>query len=82
MCLISPVRACISVYGRLAAAAGLMEIVPDHKFLMGLAGFPELPEGGDPPPTMEHGVMLVTGLIPTHGAPLAIVVSTVHLNAN
>ena len=50
MCLISPLRACISVYGRLAAAAGLMEIVLDHKFLLGLAGFPELPAGGDPPP--------------------------------
>ena len=52
MCLISPVRTCISVYGRLAAAAGLMEIVMDHKFLMGLAGLPELPAGGPPPPTL------------------------------
>ncbi len=82
MCLISPLRPCIPVYGRLAAAAGLMEIVLDHKFLMGLAGFPELREGGTPPPTMLDGIMLVTCLILTHGAPLAIVVPRVHLNAN
>ena len=60
-----------------------MEIVLDHKFLMGLAGFPELP---DPPPhppsTLLDWIMLVTCLILTHGAPLAIVVLAAHLNAN
>ena len=43
-------------------------IMLDHKFLMGLAGFPELPEGGDPPPTMLDGTMIVFGLTLTYGA--------------
>ena len=59
-----------------------MEILLDQKCLVGLAGFPELREGGGPPPTMLDGIMLVTCLILTHGAPLAIVVPAVHLNAN
>ena len=50
-----------------------MEILLDQEFLVGLAGFPDLPEGGDPPPTMLDGIMLVTCLTLTHGAPLAIV---------
>ena len=48
----------------------------------GSGRFSGAPSGGDPPHTLLDLIMLVTRLILTHGAPLAIVVPKVHLNAN